>query len=334
MKLQQYFKGLLLLFLCFALVFSNPTILDKNENEVYVNITLAKPLEKRADIGIYTSSVGNYLISKYVTRNIYYDGLKNLDIYNDKSNNKKNKPVIIYICGGTWVFGEKSFYSLLGDYLSKIGYVTVIPNYAQFPFGNVNDMIHDISSAINWTYNNIEKYNGDNRNMILLGHSSGAHLSALTLIRNSLDISGDKEFSGIRELPQFQKTILLGGPYDFDLFSDIAKKTGEVPENSNFEIFAQTILGSKYSCPTDILKSFGDKSIQNLSTNSFILVHSTLDNVVPLSSASGLADQIRRTSNIPVNIYYADGFQHCGITEGVMSGDINARNTLKSIIES
>ncbi|OUM56936.1 hypothetical protein PIROE2DRAFT_18242 [Piromyces sp. E2] len=193
-------------------------------------------------------------------------------------------------------------------------------------------MVYDISNAINWVYHNIHKYNGDNQHMILLGHSSGAHLSALTLIKHSLGLKGYGTYSISKPLPTFKRAVLLNGPFDFDVFSDISKNTGKVPESSSFEAFASAILGSKLSCPTDILKSYGDKSISFLGAERFNIIHSTYDSVVPLASSSGLHDQIQRTTNTPSFVYVVEGFQHCGITEGVMNGNEYAQAVLRRVL--
>eukprot|EP00833_Pecoramyces_ruminatium_P013295 jgi/Orpsp1_1/1187327/evm.model.d7180000056875.1 len=327
MKLQSLFQIAFCLLLA-SLVFSIPIDTEGKEIEESEN-----NLVKRIDYGTYIKSFGNYVMSRDVKRNVHYDGAKVLDIYYDKKNSAK-KPVVIYIYGGSWYMGEKSIYSKLGDFLRDSGYVAVIPNYVQFPFGLVDEMSHDIVSAINWIHANIGKYNGDKNNMIILGHSSGAHLTALTLFKSSLGIKGGSYFSNLKPIPRLAKAVLLNGPYDFDIFSEIAKKTGGTPENTKFEKYASSVLGSPKSCPTDILKSYGNKSISYLGANKFNIVHSYDDLTVPFRSSTGLLDQIRRTSNTPAAIYESKGFKHCDITEGVMQNKENAKNFLKYVLSA
>eukprot|EP00833_Pecoramyces_ruminatium_P002307 jgi/Orpsp1_1/1176339/evm.model.c7180000057245.2 len=303
--------------------------LDISTNNISIN-KINKSLTKRIDYGIYFQSFGNFFLSKNIKHNVFYKTLRNLDIYYDKKDITK-KPVVIYIYGGTWYMGEKSIYSKLGDFLRENGYVAVIPNYIQFPYGKVNNMIKDIRDAIIWVYNNIERYHGDVNNITILGHSSGAHLSMLTLLKAShkVKIHGNA-IKYIDPLPMFQRMVLLNGPYDFDVFTDLSKKTGITEENSNFEKFVSSILGSE--CPTDILKKYKNKSIKSLSTKRIEIVHTSNDNIVPLSSATGLFLQIKRTTNVPVDLYMAEGFYHCGITEGVMNGVKKAQDFLLKIL--
>jgi len=302
------FKTLLILTLILS-IFANPVKIEEESKD----IELADAKGKRADVPTFIESIGNFFTSKNVARNINYDGIRYLDIYH-KKNDKSKRTVVMFIYGGIWSFGEKSLYSTLGDFLYSNGYVAVIPNYAQFPFGLLNDMVYDIGKAITWVYNNIHRYGGDNQKIILLGHSSGAHLIALTLIQNSLNYTRPR-------LPNIYKAVLLNGPYDFDVFSKIAKETGVTPENSDLEQFAKCILGSENACPTDILKRYPDKSIPYLGTNKFNVIITGEDALVPESSAQGLLQEIRRTSDVPFSYYIMPKVGHSGLTEGLMRGD-------------
>jgi len=299
-----------------------------------IPLTIGIPIENKVidkrGIGAYADSIGNYIFSKTIKRNVKYNSSKALDIYylNENSNsanppeNISERPVVIYIYGGIWFLGEKSLYAKLGDFINDNGYIAVVPNYAQFPYGNVDDMLCDISDALNWVYNNIHEYGGDNQNIILIGHSSGAHLTALGLIRSTLGLLPEKS----KKFPPVKKAILLAGPYDFDIYT-------EKEENSYFEGFAQLLLGSKQSCPTDILKEYPDKSISNFGVNHIILVQIKNDESVPEASSPGLLEQIKRTSDSSVELYLAEGFGHSGITEGTMEGNERAQELLLSLLQ-
>eukprot|EP00833_Pecoramyces_ruminatium_P009040 jgi/Orpsp1_1/1183072/evm.model.c7180000083726.1 len=321
MKLQ--FIQLLLLFALTSITFSIP-VNTENEKDVEKSDTH----EKRYDANTYIHSIGHFFTSSDVKRNVFYNGLKNLDVYYSKKNKNGKNPVLIYIYGGTWYLGEKSLYSKLGEALRDRGIITVIPNYIQFPFGGIDEMTYDISKAIKWVYKNIHNYGGDKDNIIVLGHSSGAHLLSLTLLRNSLGLetnSSDKFISG---LPMLKRVVLLNGPYDFDLLSDRLKETGNKPENSGTEAFLKVALNSNDACPTDILKKYQDKSIYNLGAELIVLMHAEEDGTVPVLSSYELYEQIERTTNNPVALYITHGYNHCGITEGIMNGDEEAKRLI------
>merc|ERR1712110_1019309 len=103
---------------------------------------------------------------------------------NDNNNNKR--PVVVFISGGAWMIGYKNWGSLMGKIMSswsdKYGVVFVTPDYRNYPQGNISDMVHDVKNALQWVYDNIQYYNGDNQNIILIGQSAGAHISACMLM--------------------------------------------------------------------------------------------------------------------------------------------------------
>ncbi|QKX07042.1 alpha/beta hydrolase [Aquimarina sp. TRL1] len=117
--------------------------------------------------------------------------LLSLDIYYTTAVSEK-KPVVIYVHGGGWSLGDKR--NQLKNKIAlfrSLGYVFVSINYrlSPFPFNITNpDRIkypthnRDLADAIVWTYHKIGVYGGDKNNIVLIGHSAGAHLVALTAI--------------------------------------------------------------------------------------------------------------------------------------------------------
>lgn len=56
---------------------------------------------------------------------------------------------------------------------------------------------------MNWTVENIGAYGGDADQIFLTGHSAGAHLDALALIRSSLRVAENKQQVRTRPWPLF-----------------------------------------------------------------------------------------------------------------------------------
>eukprot|EP00833_Pecoramyces_ruminatium_P017767 jgi/Orpsp1_1/1191799/evm.model.d7180000088567.1 len=95
MKLQ--FIRVLLLVALTSLTFSIPinteTVKDVENIDNHV---------KRYDANTYIHSIGHFFTSKDVKRNVFYNGLKNLDVYYSKKDKNGKNPVLIYIFGGSW----------------------------------------------------------------------------------------------------------------------------------------------------------------------------------------------------------------------------------------
>jgi len=114
--------------------------------------------------------------------------LTSLDIYTLPGSDNL-RPVVIWVHGGGWSIGDKlNKMDLKVPFFRDLGYVFVSVNYrlSPFPFDLTYsnrikhpDHIIDIVDALKFVYNDIELYGGDKTNIVVLGHSAGAHLAAL-----------------------------------------------------------------------------------------------------------------------------------------------------------
>ncbi len=52
-------------------------------------------------------------------------------------------------------------------------------DYKPVPRTNIDGQVRDIVRSINWVRNNISRYGGDKRKIVIMGHSAGSHLVAL-----------------------------------------------------------------------------------------------------------------------------------------------------------
>ena len=116
--------------------------------------------------------------------------LNTLDIYSrPTTTGQRRRPVIVFIHGGGWNQGDKSFIGkpknrVVPDYYTRQGYVFVALNFRlaysrESPKATLADMAEDIAAALNWLNQNIARYGGQSDRFLLWGYSSGAHLAAL-----------------------------------------------------------------------------------------------------------------------------------------------------------
>jgi len=148
-----------------------------------------------------------YIFDNKIIRNIDYGhGAKYrnlLDIYlpsscsnrsssSSSSSSSNGAPVIIFVSGGAWIIGYKLWSALVGRGLSQLGIICIVPDYRNFPQGNIEDMMTDIKRAIKWTVTNVETYGGDKEKIVLAGQSAGAHICLCTLVDWFVDIQKSK----------------------------------------------------------------------------------------------------------------------------------------------
>lgn len=133
------------------------------------------------------------------TLNIFY---KNDDI--------KDKPVLVFIHGGSWSSGKKETYWWLGRNFARKGIVTVIINYPLAPNAQYEKMSNDCALAIKWVQQNIANYTASADKIFVMGHSAGAHLSEL--------INADPKYFKHARIKNPIKGVILNDPFGLDLY--------------------------------------------------------------------------------------------------------------------
>lgn len=106
------------------------------------------------------------------------DPLQRLDFWKAK---KANAPLVIFVHGGGWKRGDKR--NATGQfkaphYLDQ-GYAFASINYRLVPQATVEQQATDVASTIAHFRNNARILGIDPKRIVLMGHSAGAHLSAL-----------------------------------------------------------------------------------------------------------------------------------------------------------
>jgi acetyl esterase/lipase len=108
-----------------------------------------------------------------------------LDLYLPAGNLNK-APVFLFIHGGGFREGDRTHYGFIAPPLAKRGIITVLPSYRLTSQGfHYPSQPKDIRSAIAWVYQNIERFGGDPKRIIVGGHSAGGILAADVSVNRS-----------------------------------------------------------------------------------------------------------------------------------------------------
>jgi acetyl esterase/lipase len=125
----------------------------------------------------------------------------------------KNFPVLLFVHGGAWVFGDKNQFGLyhnFGTYWARRGIGVVVANYRLSPGVKHPAHVQDVAKAFVWTKKNSSNYGGDARELFISGQSAGGHLVSLLATDESYlqalgaktsDIRGVLSLSGVYTLP-------------------------------------------------------------------------------------------------------------------------------------
>lgn len=151
-----------------------------------------------------------------VERDIRYGELEDetLDIYMPES--PGNKPVIVFFYGGCWgacMDYRRDAYEFIAQAFTAEGYVVAVPDYPHYPDVLYEDIMISAARATDWVHNNIQQYRGDNGNILVSGHSAGAHMAVMLALDDRWLVNGIT--------PETLKGFIgFAGPYDFLPFTD------------------------------------------------------------------------------------------------------------------
>ncbi|MBA4189437.1 MAG: hypothetical protein C0467_15715 [Planctomycetaceae bacterium] len=138
-----------------------------------------------------------------------------LDVYVPKG--KKDFPVVLFVHGGAWKWGDKSLYAGIGESFAARGIGMVICNYRLSPKVQHPAHIEDVATAFAWTHDNIAKYGGNPNDLFVCGHSAGGHLVSLlatdpsylkSVKKSPTDIKGVISISGVYKIYHTEKVFL------------------------------------------------------------------------------------------------------------------------------
>lgn len=101
-----------------------------------------------------------------------------LDVYRPKAG-RAPAPVVVFLYGGRWSTGTRGDYRLLGDALTRRGWVAVVPDYRLAPAARFPAWVEDGARAVRWARDNAARIGGDSARIFVVGHSAGGHSAAL-----------------------------------------------------------------------------------------------------------------------------------------------------------
>ena len=106
--------------------------------------------------------------------------LQSMDVFFNKNENYI-APIHIFIHGGYWRGLDKAYHTHMAIPFTKNNICFFNVNYDLCPKVKLSDIKNQIISAILWIYKNAKSFYADNQNIVISGHSAGAHLASLML---------------------------------------------------------------------------------------------------------------------------------------------------------
>lgn len=188
-----------------------------------------------------------------------------LDVYRPRGA-RGGLPVVVFLYGGRWQEGSRETYRLLGDALTRRGMVVVIPDYRLHPEVRFPAWVEDGALAVRWARAHAARFGGDTANLVVVGHSAGAHTAALlALDRRWLD-AANVPAGAVRGF------VALAGPVD----------------TSWTDPDVQALMGPREGWPATYPATHVDRGDPPL-----LLLHGADDRTVSPASSTRLAARLR-----------------------------------------
>ncbi len=222
-------------------------------------------------------------------RNIPYveNGHRNqvLDLFLPEQPSEKPRPLMIWIHGGAWMFGDQANPPVL--YLVSQGFAVASIQHRFSSDAIWPAQAYDCKAAIRFLRTNAAKYNFDPDHFGVGGDSSGGHLAAC------VGTSGDvKEMEGnlgdTSVSSRVQAVVDWFGPTDLTLMTQQSGSGGanshDAPESPE-----SRLLGAPVQEKRDLAKTANPLTYVHRTNPPFLIMHGDNDQLVPLGQSIILA---------------------------------------------
>jgi acetyl esterase/lipase len=235
-------------------------------------------------------------------RDIVYadDPRLRLDVYKP-SEPGGPRPGIMQVHGGAWLIGSKREQGIpLLSHLAANGWVGINVDYRLSPDAKFPDHLVDLKRAVRWYREHAGEHGADPGFLCVTGGSAGGHLAALVALTANVP-EYQPGFEGVDTT--MRAAVPFYGVYDFGALLDNAPRF--------FASFLERqVMGVRRA---DALEAYAKASPMhwiNPETPPFLVIHGSLDTLVPASQARSFAERLRDASAAPVLYAEMKGAQH------------------------
>ncbi len=219
-----------------------------------------------------------------------------LDLYKPVTM-KTKVPALIFIHGGSWKGGNKNMYRPYATRYAQKGYVVASISYrlsgeAPFPAA-----IQDAKCAVRWMRAHAAEYKVDPNYICVLGGSAGGHIAMMVGY-----CPDEKEMEGSGGYENFssrvQAVVNIYGPCDL-----------AVPVLRDAESIRKFLGGRTYDEAPELYKKASPFYYLTKNTPPTLILHGTLDSLVPINQSDELAKRLKETG-VPYTYDRLEGWPH------------------------
>lgn len=262
---------------------------------------------KHFTLNIVTSNSFQFLPVSNALSDVTYCTVNNtelkMDMYFPIKFDSNPSPVLVYVHGGAWLFGNKEINTGRADFpeLLSRGYVIASVNYRLAPDYQFPAQIEDVKCAVRYLRANAEKYNIDPNYIGAWGDSAGGHLVSLLALTNrsaGFDTGQYLEYSS-----SIQAVVDYFGPTNLT--------------NPNFYNIYAIALDQIFGSYENMINASPVKYVTN-SSPPFLIFQGDRDIVVFQSQSEELYDKLKE-NNVTASLVIVNGASHGFMSIGVQS---------------
>ncbi|KAF9963671.1 hypothetical protein BGZ65_001364 [Modicella reniformis] len=219
-----------------------------------------------------------------------------LDVYRpNKVQGGDDRPVFLYIHGGGWTSGSKKWTGpILSELLSREWIVVSTGYRLNYKDGYPTQLI-DCKRALRWIKDEIRIFGGDPQNIVVGGDSAGGHLAALLALTPNLPEfqpgfeKVDTTVQGC--VPQSASMDLM----DMKNYNHYNTRARFIKEVARREGSAESEENLKFLTEHSPIFKINGTSVP------FLVVHGSLDTMIPVQFARDFAQKFQKESNAKFN---------------------------------
>lgn len=233
--------------------------------------------------------------NKYL--DIPYESVPNspkLDVYLPDSG-KGPFPVIVYIHGGAYMFGDKRD-AEVEPALQGVnrGFAVVSINYRLAQVAKWPAQVYDCKAAIRWTRGNSKKYGFNPNEIAAWGASAGGQLAALLGTSGGVKSLENLKVGNPDESSRVEAVVDWFGPTNFLKMDEQLKESGlkSAFENSGPNSPGSQLMGKNISDFPNLVREADPDTYVSSEDPPFFIQHGLEDNVVPYQGSVELARKL------------------------------------------
>ncbi|WP_297636017.1 alpha/beta hydrolase [uncultured Clostridium sp.] len=283
-------------------------------------------IKYRGQIEFYINTIKNYKTIEVNAKAIPLSGTKNesmkdsqnivinekennkviLNIYKSEKHLKSGSPVIIYVHGGAWMYGNSEIPENMSGVINqfrKAGYTIISVDYTlDTKTIDFNLQTTEVKDAIRWVYKNSEEYNFNTNSIGIIGASAGANLAMLAAY------SDNDKFVGNESLKDYSSKV----NYVVDLFGPT--ELSSLSENGESKELLEAVNKKEANLKTkaalkDYMDTYSPINYIKKGLPKTLIIQGKDDKIVPYSNSVDLYDKSKEVGN-DVNLILLNNMGH------------------------